>query len=77
MERLLRQPFSLGRSRCSLNQEANVASVNTNFLLRCIGEMRRFLKELERHEPGGFYYDLSRAECVKEFELVLEESGVC
>ena len=52
-----------------------MAAINTDFLVRCIGELERFLEELERHEPGEFYYDLSRAACVKEFELILEQSG--
>lgn len=52
-----------------------MARINTNFLVRCIGELKRFLDELERHEPGEFYYDPSRAACVKEFELILEQSG--
>ena len=73
--RLLHQPFSIGSSRCNLKGEADMARINTDFLVRCIGELERFLEELERHEPGEFYYDLSRAACVKEFELVLEQSG--
>lgn len=43
--------------------------------LRSIAELRRFLEELERHEPGEFFYAPSRTECVKEFELALEESA--
>ncbi len=52
-----------------------MATINTDFLVRCIGNLENFLAELERHEPGEFYYDLSRTACVKEFELVLEQSG--
>ena len=52
-----------------------MATINTDFLVRCIGNLENFLAELERHEPGDFYYDLSRTACVKEFELVLEQSG--
>ena len=52
-----------------------MARINTDFLVRCIGNLENFQAELERHEPGEFYYDLSRTACVKEFELVLEQSG--
>ncbi len=52
-----------------------MARINTDFLVRSTGGLDRFLKELEKHEPGEFYYDLSRAACVKEFELILDESG--
>ena len=52
-----------------------MATINTDFLVRCIDNLKSFLAELERHEPGEFYYDLSRTACVKEFELVLEQSG--
>ena len=71
----LHQPFYIDGSRCNLEGEAKVARINTDFLVRCIGGLERFLDELERHEPGEFYYDLSRAACVKEFELILDESG--
>ncbi len=51
-----------------------MAGIDTDFLQRSIAELRRFLEELERHEPGEFFYGLSGAECVKEFELAHEES---
>ena len=51
-------------------------SIDTTFLRRCIGALERALQGIEEH--GGaddFLYDVFRAACVKEFELVLEQSG--
>ena len=51
-------------------------SIDTTFLLRCIHTLDTALKEIEKHqEPGDVLYDLYRAACVKEFELILEQSG--
>lgn len=51
-------------------------SIDTTFLRRCIGTLERALTEIEKHrEVDDFVYDIYRAACVKEFELVLEQSG--
>ncbi len=51
-------------------------SIDTTFLRRCIASLERAAQEIERHEPGDdFLYDIYRAACVKEYELVLEQSG--
>ncbi len=51
-------------------------SIDTTFLRRCIQAMERALDEIGQHRKANdFLYDIYRAACVKEFELVLEQSG--
>lgn len=56
-------------------------TIKTDFLTRCILTMESEFVQLQQHEtdsaPGeaGVAYDIFRAACVKEFELVLEQSG--
>ena len=51
-------------------------TLDTTFLRRCIGTLERALTGLEEHGKGeDFLYDVYRAACVKQFELVLEQSG--
>lgn len=50
--------------------------IDTTFLRRCIASLERAIEGIE--EVGGgddVMYDVFRAACVKEFELVLEQSG--
>ncbi len=51
------------------------AQVDATFLRRCLGTLDHALAALQRHEPDDVEYDVFRAACVKEFELVLEQSG--
>ena len=51
-------------------------SIDTTFLRRCIASLKRAVEELERLDDSeDVLYDIYRAACVKEFELVLEQSG--
>ena len=51
-------------------------AIDTTFLRRCIGVLERALDDIESHqETDALLYDINRAACVKEFELVLEQSG--
>ena len=51
-------------------------NIDTTFLRRCIGALERALRGIEEHRNSdGVLYDVFRAACVKEFELVLEQSG--
>ena len=51
-------------------------SIDTTFLRRCIETLELSLEEMGKHEDAGDVpYDICRAACVKEFELVLEQSG--
>ncbi len=51
------------------------ASLDATFLRRCLGTLDHALAALRRHSPSDIEYDVFRAACVKEFELVLEQSG--
>ena len=51
-------------------------SIDTAFLRRCIGTLEAAFREIGRlRDADDFIYDIYRAACVKEYELVLEQSG--
>ncbi len=53
-------------------------SLDTTFLRRCIETLERALNEMGEQRgtgPDDFLHDVYRAACVKEFELILEQSG--
>ena len=51
-------------------------SIDITFLRRCIATLDRAAVEIERLDASNdVTYDIYRAACVKEFELVLEQSG--
>ena len=50
-------------------------TINTDFLTRCILTLESAFAQLQQHEVDSTAYDIFRAACVKEFELVLEQSG--
>ena len=51
-------------------------SIDTIFLRRCIDTLEQAQGEIGKYrQDDDFLYDVYRAACVKEFELVLEQSG--
>jgi len=51
-------------------------SIDTTFLRRCIASLERAVQEIGKvNDSEDVLYDIYRAACVKEFELVLEQSG--
>ena len=50
-------------------------AIDTTFLKRCIGTLERALDGLGGLDGDDVGYDLYRTVCVKQFELVLEQSG--
>ena len=51
-------------------------SIDTVFLRRCVGALEFAFGEIGKHREADYFtYDIYRAACVKEFELVLEQSG--
>lgn len=50
-------------------------TIDATFLKRCLDTLESALHEIVRHSPDSLAYDIYRAACVKEFELVLEQSG--
>ena len=49
--------------------------INTDFLTRCINTLESAFEQLQQYEPSDVFYDIFRAASVKEFEIVLEQSG--
>jgi len=49
--------------------------LDTIFLRRCIDSLELGLQQFDRPGLDDTMYDIFRAGCVKEFELVLEQSG--
>ena len=49
--------------------------INTDFLIRCINTLESAFNQLQQREPSDELYDIFRAASVKEFEIVLEQSG--
>ncbi len=47
-------------------------SINTEFLIRCIQTPETAFEQLQQQEPDSIAYDIYRAACVKEFEIILE-----
>ena len=50
-------------------------TINTDFLTRCINTLESAFEQLQQHDPSDTFYDIFRAASVKEFEIVLEQSG--
>lgn len=49
--------------------------INTDFLARCIQALERAQEGLRNFDSEDVLYDVFRAACVKEFEIILEQSG--
>jgi len=49
--------------------------INLDYLNRCITTLENAYRHLLNADPNDILYDIYRAACVKEFELVLEQSG--
>ena len=49
--------------------------IDTDFLRRCIETLEAACTQLQHQSRDDILYDILRAACVKEFELVLEQSG--
>ena len=50
-------------------------TIDTSHLVRCIEVLETAFERLLQQAPEDIAYDIFRAACVKEFELVLEQSG--
>ena len=50
-------------------------NIDTDRLNRCISTLRAAWEGLQQRESDDVFYDIYRAACVKEFELVLGQSG--
>ena len=50
-------------------------AIDTTYLRRCIRTLEVAFEHLRGHDSDDVAYDIYRAACVKEFEIVLEQSG--
>ncbi|GAW85119.1 conserved hypothetical protein [Bathymodiolus platifrons methanotrophic gill symbiont] len=52
-----------------------MTDIDTQFLERCIQALGRALTFLQDSEPDSIEYEMYRSACIKEFEIILEQSG--
>ena len=52
-----------------------MSKLNTDYFARCIATLERALNLLNESSDDNELYDIYRAACVKEFEIILEQSG--
>ncbi len=52
-----------------------MSALNTDFFARCIATLSKAHIALGLQPKGSLEYDIYRAACVKEFEIILEQSG--
>ena len=52
-----------------------MADIDTKFLQRCIQALQRALKLLRESAADSIEYEMYRSACIKEFEIILEQSG--
>ena len=52
-----------------------MASIDTEYLERCVMRLELALDQLGQHESGEFIYEVFRSACVKEFEIIVEQCG--
>jgi nucleotidyltransferase substrate binding protein (TIGR01987 family) len=49
--------------------------IDTSFLERCIATLEKAHSLLLKHESESIDYEMYRSACIKEFEIILEQSG--
>ena len=52
-----------------------MSELNTDYLARCIATLEKAFNALNELSSEDNLYDIYRAACVKEFEIILEQSG--
>lgn len=50
-------------------------NIDTAYLERCIHTLHKALTLLKQSDPDNIDFDMYRSACVKEFEIILEQSG--
>ena len=50
-------------------------NINTNYFRKCIQTLEVALKCLDQNDLDDITYNIYRAACIKEFEIILEQSG--
>lgn len=52
-----------------------MSRLNTDYFARCITTLEHAFEALNQPSPEPLAYDIYRAACVKEFEIILEQTG--
>ncbi len=52
-----------------------MTQLNTDYFARCIASLERALDFLNQQSDDEQLYEIYRAACVKEFEIILEQTG--
>jgi len=52
-----------------------MTELNTDYFARCIATLEQAFNSLNEQPIESLSYDIYRAACVKEFEIILEQTG--
>lgn len=52
-----------------------MTELNTDYFVRCLHTLEQAYQALNEQPSESILYDVYRAACVKEFEIILEQSG--
>jgi len=52
-----------------------MSELNTEYFARCIATLEQAFNALNEQASDSLLYDIYRAACVKEFEIILEQTG--
>ncbi len=52
-----------------------MTKLNTDYFIRCIATLEKAFNALNEQSDDSDLYDIYRAACVKEFEIILEQAG--
>lgn len=52
-----------------------MSQLNTDYFARCIATLSQAYDSLNQQPQDSIAYDIFRAACVKEFEIILEQTG--
>ncbi len=52
-----------------------MSKLNTDYFARCITTLEQAFAGLTQQPTDSVLYDIYRAACVKEFEIILEQTG--
>ena len=59
----------------SRNTAKHITHINVDYLNRCIETLESAYEQLRESSPDDISYEIYRAACVKEFEIILEQCG--
>ena len=66
--------FKVSAIKYNLSQVL-IMKIETAYLSRCIHTLNKALEMLKQSNPESIEYEMYRSACIKEFEIILEQSG--